>query len=228
MRLDMNTIVPAVQAAEVGSKFDTSTVTEDGMYPGRVQLMAQLLDEVLTNRWVPSGARAIADGVFVTGPVSFDLNHWQVDVDELIGDFQYEIDECDLPEEQVAHLECRIDQLQAKSCGFTACAVGHACYDSRFNEIGLVLSDDGDAPMLKGSATTDSWGDLTSWAAVRKFFGIKSFIADWLFQAESYPYNLQNSPAAVRDRCLELVEKGQMEIADRLGYDPKNFWGGRQ
>lgn len=225
MRLDMNKIVSAVEAAEVSSKFDTTEIAQDGMYPGRIRLMAQMLDEVINNTWVPSGDRAIADGIFITGPVEFDLSHWQVDVTELVGDLQWELDEGDLSEDRAQRVECRIEELQAKPCGFAACAVGHACYDSRFNDIGLTLSDEGDAPMLKDSATDDSWGNLTSWTAVRKFFGIKNCVAEWLFQAESYEFDKQKSPAAVRDRCLELAEKGQVEIVKQMGYKPEDLWG---
>lgn len=211
-------IIRAVETAPVPCTFDTQTKADDGVYYGRLQLMAQMLDEVVMGTWVPSGQDALLHGIVVTtAPMVFDLSNWVCPTDELAETLQYDIDECTPGSDTAAVAVTQLEKITtAKHCGFSACAVGHACYDSRFSELGLSLTGDGDAPKIKVDPNDDSvssWGrihgELTSWDAVRSFFGITESVSEWLFQDHSYLASDRHDPAAVRDRVLQLVDIGE-------------------
>lgn len=66
-------------------------------------------------------------------------------------------------------------------CGYSACAVGHACFDERFNQQGLVFGFDG--PEYVGSNGEEYAPD---WEGVSEFFGIDLKTAKYLFSDSSY------------------------------------------
>lgn len=99
----------------------------------------------------------------------------------------------------------------SNGCGFTACAVGHACFDDQFRELGLKW--DNNKPKYEG---------YTNWSAVSKFFGISSETADLLFHDGSYQHNVvvryehldKNVRQAkmVADRVAELMTLGESKL----------------
>lgn len=63
------------------------------------------------------------------------------------------------------------------SCGFAACALGHACLDPRFNAQGLALEHFG-APIFNGAPNIN---------AATNFFEIDYPTARYLFIPDTYP-----------------------------------------
>lgn len=92
-------------------------------------------------------------------------------------------------------------------CGFTACAVGHACFDEHFIKDGL-----------RWYGNTPQFGEYYGWFAVREFFGITQRHADKLFLPKSYSSDVRakylHLPGKVReakmvaDRIQTLLSKG--------------------
>lgn len=70
------------------------------------------------------------------------------------------------------------------TCGFTACSVGHACFDEEFRKLGLKF--DGSQPMFSG------W---RGWPAVEAFFGIRDDTAENLFMSNKYHLAVRNKYA---------------------------------
>lgn len=65
-------------------------------------------------------------------------------------------------------------------CGYSACAVGHACLDDRFNKLGLVFDD---GPAYVGVNGEEYAPD---WEGVSAFFEIDLQTAEHLFSNCSY------------------------------------------
>lgn len=86
------------------------------------------------------------------------------------------------------------------SCGFTACAVGHACLDRRFNKLGLEL----------GSSDEPRFLNRSSWDAVNQFFEIGSATSTILFVETRYSNHLKGNALVVqvRRRIEKLLELG--------------------
>ena len=96
-------------------------------------------------------------------------------------------------------------------CGYSACAVGHACLDERFNQLGLVFDD---GPTYVGPNGEEYAPD---WEGVCEFFGIDLPTAERLFSDWSYfevgthvEWNRDGSrppvlPAQVKLRVDELI-----------------------
>ena len=86
------------------------------------------------------------------------------------------------------------------SCGFTACAVGHACLDSRFNKLGFEL----------GSSDEPRFLNRSSWDAVNQFFEISSSTSTILFTESHYSDHLKGNALVVqvRRRIEKLLELG--------------------
>lgn len=105
-------------------------------------------------------------------------------------------------------------------CGFTACAVGHACLDNRFNKLGLEF-DWSDTPSFDGSS---------SWDAVEKFFEIKKNTAIILFSSSEYPGHLKGNALAVQvrrrvEKLLELEDESKLRsMKYNFGYDDVRDW----
>lgn len=100
-------------------------------------------------------------------------------------------------------------------CGYSACAIGHACMDDRFNHQGLVFG-------LIGPEYITDEGYKTSWQSVEAFFDISNDMARGLFNSSSY-FDLATShliqwqrdgsqppvsPAQVKARVDQLILKG--------------------
>lgn len=95
------------------------------------------------------------------------------------------------------------------SCGFSACAVGHACLDSRFNKLGLSYNFERAVP---------KYNNNTNWKAVEKFFDIKEETAELLFMIRRYQSDIADfdewrnpQPADVIRRILLLIELGETQ-----------------
>lgn len=89
--------------------------------------------------------------------------------------------------------------LSSWHCGTTACAVGHACLNPKFQEQGLKLvpsRSDGFIPSYAGN---------TGWEAVRSFFGLGAEEDDYLFFAWEYPKGSQTTAAEVADRIEDFL-----------------------
>lgn len=109
---------------------------------------------------------------------------------------------------------------KALECGFTACAVGHACFDKRFNKLGLEF-DFSDTPTFNGSS---------SWGAVEKFFEIRETTAVILFSGGEYPEHLKGNALVVQvrrriEKLLELGDETKLRnMKYNFGYDDVRSW----
>ena len=88
---------------------------------------------------------------------------------------------------------------QNSLCGFTACAVGHACFDEEFRKLGW-----------KWSGSQPNFNNKLGWVAVEKFFEIDSYTAELLFKAQHYnnraKYNHINSKVREAQMVLDRIE----------------------
>ncbi|TCG09320.1 hypothetical protein BZM27_05830 [Paraburkholderia steynii] len=80
------------------------------------------------------------------------------------------------------------------SCGTTACAVGHACFNKVFTDQGLKLVDD--VPNFNG---------YESWDAVEEFFELSGPVSSDLFYSPHYPNGDRTTPGEVADRIEALL-----------------------
>lgn len=95
-------------------------------------------------------------------------------------------------------------------CGYTACAVGHACFDQAFNQLGLHWAGRG----------VPAFGDHIGWAAVDAFFDIGRAVSYSLFAPDDYSKKVREKyshlPSEVReakmvaDRIQKLLDKGRV------------------
>lgn len=94
------------------------------------------------------------------------------------------------------------------ACGYSACAVGHAMFDVRFNALGLVQYEG--SPMYEGE---------TDWDAVEQFFDISFETASTLFSPCHYSVDDEDvsaaKPADVLERVQFLLLHGEEELADQ-------------
>lgn len=160
------------------------------MNVNRLELMVTMLKEVEAGTWKPSLTRAkemVLQDVYnyealgnnPTGKniqessVEFSLNNW-VDA---------------FPEER-----------NERSCGFSACAVGHATLDSRFNKMGLKPNSNF-APTYKNEV---------NWRSLEKFFELSGENLHILFTNSKYPEHLKDKALViqVRRRIEKLLEIG--------------------
>ena len=97
------------------------------------------------------------------------------------------------------------------SCGYSACAVGHAMLDVRFNALGLYHMDG--VPGYNGT---------TNWEAVRTFFDISEETAELLFAPSTYDTAYDEvegiedvstaTPADVLERVMYLLKHGETDL----------------
>lgn len=85
-------------------------------------------------------------------------------------------------------------------CGYTACAIGHAMLDVRFNALGFIQMNG--IPLYRGR---------TNWPAVMDFFDVEELTAEIMFQDEYYP-NENINPLQVAKRVQELVMVGEADF----------------
>lgn len=137
----------------------------------RLEMMATMLHEVERKTWKATADVCVVASMFGLGVdvdhIAFDLGEWLAPEDE--------------PEE-------------GHTCGYSACAVGHAVLDKRFVDDGLHLGDFG-APTY---STTMGWG------AVREYFDIKIKDAWFLFDSTEYDGG-EPTPAEVADRIRAFI-----------------------
>lgn len=113
----------------------------------RLNLMIDLLNEVTDGVWRPAVNATIDWITEVDGKeITFDLRDWQVE-----------------------------EHKDGEHCGYSACAVGHACLDSRFKWLGLTF--------VFGTPT---YMGMASWSAVGGFFGVSPECASFLFSNDDY------------------------------------------
>lgn len=85
--------------------------------------------------------------------------------------------------------------LDAWTCGTSACAVGWACVNPVFTEQGLKRRHTG-APEFMG---------LSSWDAVEAFFELKMHQSSYLFDICEYPKEAGTTPDEVADRIESFL-----------------------
>lgn len=95
-------------------------------------------------------------------------------------------------------------------CGYSACAVGHAMLDVRFNALGLYHVDG-----------VPGYNGMTNWEAVREFFGITEETAEILFAPGTYdteydPLEDEDvstaTPENVLERVMYLLKHGETDL----------------
>ena len=117
----------------------------------RLEMMKQMLGRVVAGSWepvssIPANERLTTE-IQTLSIVSVDLNSW-------------------------SELKTRYPK---NTCGFSACAVGHACFDEEFRKLGW--SWEGNIPVFD---------KLIGWYAVEKFFDIYERTAESLFMSQMY------------------------------------------
>ena len=85
-------------------------------------------------------------------------------------------------------------------CGFSACAVGHACFDEEFRKLGW--SWDGSQP---------TFGGAEGIKAAARFFDISEYQSKRLFLPESYGYDTR-----VKYNDLPKKVREAKMVADRI------------
>jgi len=140
------------------------------MHRERLQLMCTLLAEVEAGTWEPTGTKM--DG----SPLP---HRWRPD-------HLFDLNEWIV--------------LVRPDCGFSACAIGHACLDARFNAEGLFAQFGFSELHSMPPAYQDGDELRLVWGAVMAFFGLSGTQAYHLFDFEKYPATQHGDPAAVRQR----------------------------
>lgn len=145
-----------------------------------MQLMSTMLGEVVAGDWkgTPVDHNLIIGPVklFPVNVVGFDIETWAEEVTNSNG----------------------------KTCGYSACAVGHACFDPRFQALGLAM-DRNTIPMLID-------GDINyRWDAVCRLFDINIDTAKSLFLDKNYENYIKFhiKPGQVKSRVDELLVIGE-------------------
>ena len=152
----------------------------------RLELMSTMLGEVITGSWKMSNG-AKFQGAEVTD-IGFNLWVWFRDNSD----------------------------LETTTCGFSACAVGHAMLDDRFTNQGLKLND------ITPIFTDQDYNIWHNWEAVEKFFEIGEVTAESLFMNSYYydsstgePYK-EVRPDQVKWRVDKLLELGSEDVFNSL------------
>lgn len=154
----------------------------------RVELMAKMLTEVLFNSW--KGGPAVREWAkrYEVKPRKTG-NGIGFDLDHWVG--------------------------ADRSCGYSACAVGHACLDPRFIEQGLSIDVNSRTPLFNR---------YDNWDAIREFFGFKSRrTATILFAPSSYT-QVKNGriktgvdgAGPVLARVMKLLEVGETVLNEQI------------
>lgn len=152
------------------------------MHIQRLEMMKQMMGRVVAGSWQPISILPAGEKFHAPIKVkvtSLDLGSWS---DHKTGE-------------------------SGGACGFSACAVGHACFDEEFRKLGW-----------RFSGTQPYFGTDSSWCAVEKFFAIGDTTAENLFISRKYSGFTRSEyghvPAKVReaqmvhDRISKLLELG--------------------
>ena len=116
---------------------------------------------------------------------------------------------------------CEIREPAKNICGFSACAVGHACFDEEFRKLGW--------SWVRNMPEFDGKSD---WEAVDAFFDFKEcYTANHLFSSSHYTKReraaYEHLPTKTReakmvaDRIQELMTIGESHFAPR--YSGRNY-----
>lgn len=91
------------------------------------------------------------------------------------------------------------------TCGYSACAVGHACVDKRFTDMGLKLVGRRPAYRDPEGDPNDDDSLHSNWTAVEKFFDLTNYQAEFLFHNDSYQTGNKTGPTLVANRIEQLI-----------------------
>lgn len=138
---------------------------------------------------------------------TFDLSSWGHDAGPLgVGDSNYQrMQEILTPEHNVTKNEA---EFLFVDCGFTACAVGHACLSHKLRSEGLTYLLDPDRPHDISAISMEPYFEgYYGWEAVRKFFEISDDTADYFFSDGEYVSPIEGNITAkdVAARIRETV-----------------------
>ena len=97
------------------------------------------------------------------------------------------------------------DWQSPSDCGFSACAIGHACLDKRFNDLGLKSPIGLMTPMYQG---------VQSWDALQEFFGIAPDDLYFLFDIDEYQSSRKQPSAWAKPN--EYFSPGPSIVAQRI------------
>ena len=164
----------------------------------RLTLMSTMLGEVIAGNWKPTvktpRKRAIdyygVDGLKDNSKTQFNLSSWVL-----------------------------VDRQKDNSCGFAACAVGHALMDERFKRIGLKVNKDtwnGTFPTFK-KKSIDFYYPEEGFAAVQAFFGLDHKVTISLFHPNFFPVHLVGVAQAkqVKRRIDLLLALGEPSYKEK-------------
>ena len=177
----------------------------------RLDLMSTMLGEVIAGTWVSTNTvarkKSLLAGVHYGLAPAIDDKQTRFNL-ALWADNELSINY----EEQTKNDEGE------PHCGFSACAVGHAMLDKRFNKLGLK------AFVQKDGSMRPSYEDSDEWMAVREFFKIDDITATTIFSPMCYPESLTPMSLAtqVKRRVDKLLEIGEIEFIELdLEYNEK-------
>lgn len=163
------------------------------MNKSNLELMVKMLGEVHAGTWkMTSKPSLIKDRKLQVKTKEFDLSNW----------ISLEVD-------------------TNRSCGFTACAIGHAMVDARFDKLGFGSVNHRDTlrnfkPYFNG---------FDNWDAVEAFFEIDNRTAEYLFLDYNYPlhlreeHNVKHLIVQVMRRIQYLLAHGEEKFKDDISWN---------
>ena len=108
------------------------------------------------------------------------------------------------------------EKLNSHPCGTTACAVGWACSIPEFKKLGLSMSYTSD----RAWTSCPVFAGKENWKAVNKFFGLAREESEYLFQADSYYWEIGIPlPSDVATRIKNFVERGDIHEYSQMPSD---------
>lgn len=99
------------------------------------------------------------------------------------------------------HLAGWVDPVEMEdgSCGFAACAIGHAMLDQRLAITGTDIEEGIDPSPFNPECGAEGWDAVTT------FFDIEERTAVWLFEPFTADYRRDDDPAEVAERIRQVV-----------------------
>lgn len=175
----------------------------------RLRLMSALLGEIAADP--KSRDTAFNLGSWVSPNAMEDDNLWSSIENQLDDEAVVESGEVGEPITYDAVLDI-LEKSSGKDlpedfCGTSACAVGHACLDPRFNALGLTLY----WPELRRSMAMpvpdfiDGPFGYRDWAAVKAFFDLSEHQAHYLFLDDRYEAGVRTTAKMVQERVDQFL-----------------------
>lgn len=90
-------------------------------------------------------------------------------------------------------------------CGTSACAIGHACLDPRFNALGLTLRPARNDMCWPDPEFIDGPFQHHGWPAVKVFFDLSEGQAHYLFLDERYQTGVRTTAKMVQERLDQFL-----------------------